>query len=475
MSSIAVRNPRTGQSDFSFDAAAPEQVELTCAAARLAQVDWSGNGLDYRVRIMRSWAQQLRRDAAAVRDALAVDTGRRRISGEEVDAVCHLIDGYAECAPRIFAPVTKPSSSAAGVDFDQQYVPYPVVGVISPWNFPLVLSFIDALPALLAGCTVVIKPSEITPRFVDPLQQSIAKVPELSGVISLIRGGAQTGQALTHNVDLIVFTGSIATGRKVAIAAAQRLIPCFLELGGKDPAVVLEGADLERAAVSIIRSAIYNAGQVCYAIERVYADERIHEALVALLVDKCRQLEINYPDIGKGEVTPFIFADQARIVTEQLQDARNKGARILCGGEVEVHGGGTWMRATVVDRVDHSMRLMQEETFGPVIPVMSVRSVDEAVRLANDSEYGLSGAVFAGDAEEGTRVASRINAGGVSINDTELPRTITLDGEKMAFRHSGLGGSRYGAVTMLRYVRKKALIRNRGPVKPLAALAEDVE
>lgn len=475
MSSIAARNPRTGQSDFVFASATDPEIAALCMAARAAQASWSSRGLEHRIAVLHRWADQLERDGADIVAALAIDTGRRRISIEEVDAVRHMIAGYAAHAPRILAPVTKPSSSAAEVDFDQQYVPYPVVGVISPWNFPLVLSFIDALPALLAGCAVVIKPSEVTPRFVDPLTRTIAAIPELAGIISVIRGGAQTGRALIDNVDLIVFTGSITTGRKVAQAAASRLIPSFLELGGKDPAVVLHGADLERAAVSIIRSAVYNAGQVCYAIERVYVDQRSHDALVGLLVQKCQALDINYPDIRKGAITPFIFADQARIVAEQLQDARDKGAQILCGGEVETHDGGTWMRATVVDRVDHRMRLMQEETFGPVIPVMTFRSVEEAVALANDSEYGLSGAVFAQSLEEGTAVASRINAGGISINDTELPRAITMDGEKMAFQHSGIGGSRYGAVTMLRYVRKKALIRNRGAVKPLTALAEQAE
>lgn len=474
MAVISVRNPRTGRNDYSFTATSPTEVGQVCAQAREAQRNWSAQGLEYRTAVLHRWAELLLKDSAAIREQLSVDTGRGKISNEEVDAVYYMIHGHGAHAPRIFAPVQKPSSSAPDVDFQQQYVPYPVVGVISPWNFPMVLSFIDALPALYAGCCVVIKPSEVTPRFVEPLIASIAAIPELAGVISVIRGDGETGQALIDNVDLIVFTGSIPTGRKVALAAARNMIPCFLELGGKDPAVVLQGADLERAAVSIIRSAIYNAGQVCYAIERVYVDERAHDELVGLLVAKCETLDINYPDMGKGAVTPFIFGRQAQIIAAQLEDAVAKGARILCGGKIEEHEGGLWMRATVVDGVTHDMLLMTEETFGPVIPVMSFKTVDEAVTLANDSDFGLSGAVFAASAEEGTAVAARIDAGGISINDTELPRTINMDGEKMAFRYSGIGGSRYGATTMLRYVRKKALIRNHGAVKPLTALAEDV-
>jgi aldehyde dehydrogenase (NAD+) len=473
MALIETVNPRTGKVDFSFEAAGVEQVASTVRSAREAQREWFAKGLDHRVAVLDRWAKLLGEQEGAIRVALSHDTGRGKISAEEIGAVSHMIHGYAAKAADVLKPKGGPSSNVPDVDFEQQYVPYGVVGIISPWNFPVVLSFFDALPALLAGNVVVVKPSEVTPRFVDPLAETIAAIPELAGVISILRGGAETGQALIDAVDMVVFTGSIATGRKVAEAAARNLIPSFLELGGKDPAVVLEGADLERAATSIVRSAIYNSGQVCYAIERVYVAASVHDDLVRHLVEKCAALDINYPDAGRGEIGPFIFRDQARIVAGQLDEARAKGAKVLVGGEVEDHGG-LWMRATVVTDVTHDMGLMTTETFGPVIPVMRFDTVEDAVALANDSEYGLSGAVFAASVEEGTRVAREINAGGVSINDTELPRAITLDGEKNAFAKSGSGGSRYGATAILRYVRKKALIRNRGGVKPLTALSEQV-
>lgn len=471
MGKIQARNPRTGQIDYRFEAADAATVNAAVGKARAAQVAWAEGGIPRRAEILRKWAAQLQRDMAKIAAALSIDTGRARISHEEVDAIVHMIDGYAAHAEKVFAPVSR-ASGAPDIDFEQQYVPYAVVGIISPWNFPMVLSFFDALPALLAGCTVVIKPSEVTPRFVEPLLESIRAVPELDGVIQVVRGDGATGQALIAAVDLIVFTGSIPTGLKVAQAAAQRLIPCFLELGGKDPAIVLAGADLDRAATSILRSAVYNSGQVCYAIERVYVDERVHKDFLRLLTEKAAALALNYPDMGHGEIGPFIFERQAAIVAGQLSDAEAKGARIVTGGAVEEHDGGLYMRATVVDGANHDMELMTEETFGPVVPVMAFSNVDEAVRLANDTRYGLTAAVFGPTAEEATRVAARVNAGAVSINDTDLPRAITLDGEKMAFGMSGIGGSRYGASTMMRYVRKKALIRNHGGVKPLAALSE---
>lgn len=472
MTTLQVKNPRTGVVDYQFEADAPRQVASQVALARHAQQRWAGLALAERVALIEAFADSVAHHGDAIRAALTVDTGRKRISAEELDAVFHMAHGHAANAPKVFTEIKGPSSNAPGVDFVQQYVPYGVVGVISPWNFPLVLSFIDALPALLAGNTVVIKPSEVTPRFVEPLIEAVNAVPGLEGVIGFVRGGAETGQALIDQVDLVVFTGSIPTGRKIAEAAARNLVPCFLELGGKDPAVIVAGADLDRAATSVVRSAVYNSGQVCYAIERVYVEASVHDAFVALLVEKCKALQINYPQVDRGDIGPFIHAPQARIVKQQLDDAVAKGATVLCGGELIERDGGIWMQATVVTGVDHSMALMTEETFGPVIPVMSVRDAEHAVAMANDTVFGLSGAVFAGSIEQATEIAARVNAGGVSVNDTELPRAITLDAEKNAFGQSGIGGSRYGGATMLRYVRKKALIRNHGAVKPLDVLAE---
>ncbi|MCW3836189.1 aldehyde dehydrogenase family protein [Sphingomonas canadensis] len=475
MTNLSAINPRTGIADFSFEAASREQIAAAAAAAREAQPGWSALTIEGRIALLMRWVEQIRLRRVAIAEALTLDTGRRRISYEEVDVICHMVEGHAERARVLFnqnaAEIDAPKSGG-GVDFEPQLVPYGVTGVISPWNFPVILSFIDAIPALLAGNAVIIKPSEVTPRFVTPLAEAIAAVPELDGIITLVLGDAQTGQALIENVDLIIFTGSVANGRKVAESAARRLIPAFLELGGKDPAIVLPGADLERAATAIVRSAVYNSGQVCYSIERVYVHDDIHDAFVGLLAEKAAALDINHPDIGRGEIGPFIHQRQAEIVREQIEDAVQKGACILTGGRIEEHDGGRWLRATVIDGINHGMRLMTDETFGPVIPVMRFASEDEAVALANDTIFGLSGAVFAATLEEGTALARRINAGGISINDTELTRAITFSAEKNAFACSGLGGSRYGTTATFRYMRKKALIRNGGAVKDLSALSE---
>jgi len=472
MTAMQARNPRTGQLDYEFTPASAAQVQQQVQHARQAQEQWFGNGLDKRIEALHAWADVLEREGGEIVKALAVDTGRQRISEEELGAVIHFIHGYCKAAPDVLAQPFKKFTNNPDVVFKTTFVPYPVVGVISPWNFPLVLSFIDAIPALIAGAAVVLKPSEVTPRFVEPLLASIAKVPALAGVLKVVRGAGDTGQALIAASDAIVFTGSVNTGRKIAVAAAQAFIPAFLELGGKDPAVVLAGSDLARAATSILRSAIYNSGQVCYAIERVYVDASVEQDFVAELKRQAETLKRSQQAGDGGHYAPFIFERQGQIVQAQIDDAVAKGAQIVLGGKVENVGGAVWLDPTILTNVNHDMSIMVEETFGPVVPVMRFHSEDEAAMLANDTQFGLSGAVFGPDTHTAGDFATRMLAGGVSINDTELPRGMMFDGEKTAFKMSGMGGSRYGATSILRYVRKRALMANEGDIKPLSDLAE---
>jgi acyl-CoA reductase-like NAD-dependent aldehyde dehydrogenase len=349
-------------------------------------------------------------------------------------------------------------------------VPNPLVGVISPWNFPFLLSVLDSVAALVAGCAVIVKPSEVTPRFVAPVRESLAEFPELSSVFAWVTGDGRTGAELIGEVDAVCFTGSVATGRKVAESCARHFIPAFLELGGKDPAIVLGSADVGRAADIVLRASVQATGQACQSLERVYVDERIYPRFVAALVERARAVQLNYPDIHRGQIGPLIFARQAEIIADHLADARAKGAQVLCGGEIETHGGGLWIRPTVLTGVSHDMKVMREETFGPLMPVMSYRTVDEAVALANDSEYGLTAAVI-GDEQEAIAVARRLEAGAVSINDGALT-TEVFDAEKNAFRMSGLGASRMGPSGVLRFLRRKALLIQHGRAKDIGALEE---
>ena len=343
--------------------------------------------------------------------------------------------------------------------------------MISPWNFPLLLSFIDATPALLAGCAVLIKPSEVTPRFAAPVAEAIAAVPELHAVLRFVTGDGRTGAALIGHVDAVAFTGSVATGRKVAAAAAGAFIPAFLELGGQDPVVILEGSDVERASTAILRASVAATGQACQSLERIYVNAQQHDEFADLLSEKAAATPLSFPDPHSGIIGPLIFERQAAIIAAHLDDARAKGAIVRTGGEIKKLDGGLYIEPTVLTNVDHGMRIMREETFGPIMPVMAFTSEQEAVELANDSDYGLSGAVFGPDEVSALRVADQLAAGGVSINDAGLT-TMIFEEEKSAFRYSGMGPSRMGPSGLKRFFRHKALYLNRGDVLPIDAMAE---
>jgi succinate-semialdehyde dehydrogenase / glutarate-semialdehyde dehydrogenase len=404
--------------------------------------------------------------------ALTTDTGRQKISRIEVEGTPRLIARWANSAEAIIAAaqVQGRATSIPGISTSTRLVPYGLVGVISPWNFPLTLALIDAIPALMAGCAVIVKPSEVTPRFIRPLHAALAEVREIP--LAVIEGDGASGAALIPLVDYVAFTGSVPTGRKVGAAAAAAFIPASLELGGKDPMIILASADPVKAASTALRASIINTGQACQSIERVYVAKEIAEPFMAALVEQAEQAELNYPDINHGHIGPFIFAKQAAIVQAQIDDAIAKGAELHCGGKVENLGGGLYLRPTVLSNVTRQMSVITEETFGPVIPVRAFAGVEEALMMANDGIYGLSGAVIAGTLEEAEAVGSRLNVGGVSLNDGSLT-SMVWEAEKSSFGLSGLGASRMGESGLLRFFRKQALIRQSGTALPLAAYAED--
>jgi acyl-CoA reductase-like NAD-dependent aldehyde dehydrogenase len=350
-------------------------------------------------------------------------------------------------------------------------VPYPLIGVISPWNFPLILSLIDSIPALAAGCAVVIKPSEVTPRFVAPLLAAAQEVPELTRVVAFVPGDGTTGAALIEHVDFVCFTGSVATGRKVAAAAARAFIPASLELGGKDPLIVLASADPAQAAAIALRASIVNTGQACQSIECVYVARQIAAPFLSALIAAAGQVRLNHPDIDRGDIGPFISEQQCRTVEAQIEDARAKGARVMTGGVIERHDGGCYLRPTVLCDVTVDMAVMTEETFGPVIPVITFDSPEEAISLANQSRFGLSAAVIAGTAQEAEVIAAQLEVGAVSINDASLT-SLVWEAEKSSFKDSGLGPSRMGDSGLLRFLRKRVLIRQSGVAAPLSGYAE---
>jgi succinate-semialdehyde dehydrogenase / glutarate-semialdehyde dehydrogenase len=470
MQPIEVVNPRSGQVDYRFTPPSPEELDALVARLRAAQPGWREAGLEARVAALQAFKGALERHRAAIADALCLDTGRYLMAHGEVSSTVTAIERWCRQAPGLVAEAEGRSVAVPSIHYRNQWVPYPLVGVISPWNFPMVLAFIDAIPALLAGCAVLIKPSEITPRFAEPVRRAIEEVPELARVLAIQPGAGETGAAMIPRVDAVCFTGSVRTGRIVAEAAARAFIPAFLELGGKDPVIVTDTADLDLASTVVLRASVLTTGQACQSLERVYVHEEVYDEFVARLAEKAARVTINWPDLHAGQLGPFIWGRQAAIVQEQIDEAVARGAKALTGGQVEDHGG-QWLRPTVLVEVTQDMKVMQEETFGPVMPVMRYRDMAEAVRLANDGIYGLSAAVIAGSEAEAEAIARHLDAGGISINDGALTG-VMHECEKNSFKCSGLGGSRMGPAGFTRFFRRKALIFQTAKPLPIEVFDE---
>ncbi len=467
---IEARNPRTGEMDFSFTATSRTEIETISNEIRSNQSKWASLTIDQRAEALKEWADIASNDQDLV-EALIVDTGRYFIATAEIGRLSDSIDAWHMIGRQIFAEKDSIQSSAPSVIYKHQYKPFEVVGIVGPWNFPFLISLIDLLPALMAGSATITKPSEITPRFIQPLQNTLKKVPELHAVCRYIQGDGQTGQDLIDNVDAVCFTGSVKTGKLVYENGARNFIPVYAELGGKDPVIVTENADPKDSAKIILRASVQATGQACQSIERVYVHESIAEDLINELVRLADEVKLNYPNIREGHIGPLIFDQQANVIESHISDAIDKGASVLTGGEIESHGGGKWIRPTVMKDVDHSMKVMIDETFGPVIPVMTYRDVHEAINLANDTRYGLSAAVLAGSVEEANEIALKIDAGAITIQDCGAT-TYVFDGEKNWFKYSGIGASRMGEMGMLRFFRKKVLYTQTGETHDIHAMGE---
>jgi succinate-semialdehyde dehydrogenase/glutarate-semialdehyde dehydrogenase len=469
---LPVRNPRTGEIDMHITPPLAGEIAAMCVRLRKAQESWGRAPLEHRIGVMKKWADRLQAHRAALIEADSIDTGYGQISKVAPDMVIGSILRMCAIAPTIFERGQRAGTSPGtpNVTYRTNLRPYPLAGIIGPWNAPLMLSTLHAIPALFAGCAVIVKPSEITPRFVKPMMQTIRETPELAEVLLFVVGDGETGQAVVENVDIVNFTGSVPNGRKVAEACARRFIPSILELGGKDPVIVTETADLRKAATAVLRGAVTSTGQVCFSIERIYVQEKVHDAFVDLLVKEAERVELNYPDPNRGQIGPFIAERQAAIVDDHLDDAVRNGAKIRTGGKSENLGGGLYMRATVLTDVTHDMKIMRDETFGPVMPVMKYRTEDDAVRLANDTYFGLSGAVIAGTVEEAQRIADRLDAGAVSAQDTFL--TFAGFGAGLqpdAFKFSGMG-SRSG---IMAFMRNQAVLTN--TAEPACLIEEELK
>jgi succinate-semialdehyde dehydrogenase / glutarate-semialdehyde dehydrogenase len=465
MPSIPVRNPRSGQFDYELIPPSQEELKSLCQGLRAGQKNWQSQGLEQRIAALQAWRSEILARQDELVKALTLDTGRKAESILEAELLANSIERWCGLARDFFAEKVHKKSAIPFIEIHQELSPFALVGVISPWNFPLLLSIIDAIPALLAGSAVVVKPSEVTPRFIAVIQASIDAVPDLAKVFAYIEGAGETGSHLLEEVDLVCFTGSVATGKKVYAACAERFIPCFLELGGKDPALVFEGADLDRAATAILWGSVVNCGHSCLSIERVYVQASVFDAFLKLISEKAQAIKLAYPGVDDGQIGPVISDRQVAIIDEHLKDALEQGATLHTGNPAcQQLSGGWYCRPTVLSNVAQGAKIIQEETFGPIIPVIPFEAEAEAIALANGTQFGLSAAVFAKTWEEAERIGQHIEAGAISINDCALT-AIVHEGEKQSFKLSGIGGTRMGPAAIKRFMRQKAFIINKPGVR----------
>jgi len=422
-------DPSTGRENGRVRLMNEGEVAVAVKRAREAQTAWSELSFRARARFVLRAREIVLAQVDEIASLVSRETGKppAEATSMEIVPTLDLMHYFARNTKRILMR-QKIDIGQYGLMGRSSYIVYKplgVVGIISPWNFPWATPLDEVVMALMAGNAVVLKPSELTPLTALKIGEIFreARLPE--GLVEIVTGDGSTGAALVESgVNKIMFTGSVATGKRVAEAAAKHLTPVVLELGGKDPMIVLEDANLVNAARAAVWGGFCNAGQACASIERLYVHESIAKEFTKLVVNETRKLKLGPPDSDTVDLGAMTNERQLRIVEDHIQDAIDHGAHIETGGHRVENTDGWFHEPTVVTNVDHSMPIMRYETFGPVLPIMTFDSDDEAVRLANDSVYGLTAAVFTSDIARGRRLAEQIDAGTVMVNEVVYTHAI---------------------------------------------------
>jgi acyl-CoA reductase-like NAD-dependent aldehyde dehydrogenase len=466
---ISSVNPATGEVLREFECASEEEVLSAVERARAAQPAWRQLGIGRRLQLLRRFQTLLQQRKAEIARLITRESGKPYVESllTEVLVVLDAVQFLVANAPALLRDQRIGHANLV-MKAKRGWVvrePYGVIGIISPWNYPFNIPATEGLAALAAGNAVVVKPSEFTTLSALELQSLLREAGLPQEVFQVVAGGGATGAALVNsNIDKLIFTGSVASGKRVAQAAAARLLPVVLELGGKDPMLVLDDADIEVASSAAVWGAFVNAGQTCLSVERCYVHQKLYERFLAAVVEKTGKLRVGSGLDPQTEVGPLIHERQLQIVEAHVEDARARGARVLAGGTRLPRLGPNFYAPTVIADVSQDMRLMKEETFGPVLPVTAFASDQDAIRLANDSEFGLAASVWTGDRARGSAIAARLQAGTVMVNDVVSCYGIS-EAPHGGVKSSGLGRThgRFGLEEMVRvkYVDSDLLPRRR--------------
>lgn len=455
-SEIISINPATLEELGRFPIAQAAEVNAAVARARAASRDWAALSYRNRARYILKLRRALYDRQNEIINIVSGETGKPPFEAltTEVFPSADLMSYYATKSETIL----RDERFTLAVFRNKRSMivsePLGVVAVISPWNFPFSIPTGGVVMALMAGNTVILKPSEFTPMVADAIRRLFAAAEFPEGVFQIVQGDGTTGAALVDSaVDKIFFTGSLRTGRRIAEAAAKRLLPVVLELGGKDPMIVCHDAPFERTVKGAVWGAFANCGQVCASVERLYVVEPVAERFISAVVDEVKRLRVGPPAGCETDIGPLINENQLNIVSDHVADAVAKGARVLAGGRRREDMGGYFFEPTILTGVNNTMKVMTEETFGPVLPIMIVKDEEEAIREANNSRYGLLASIWTSDNARGRRLARRIEAGTVIINDA-LYTHGAAETPWFGVKESGTGVT-HGRAGLFEFVRMK--------------------
>jgi acyl-CoA reductase-like NAD-dependent aldehyde dehydrogenase len=463
---VASTNPATGELLRELDCASDAEVHAAVAQAHSAQPAWAALSVEERIRILRNFQRLLHENKTEVATLITQEAGKPYVEALLTEILV-VLDAARFLIDKAFAvlreqPVPHGSVAMKAKKGRILREPYGVIAIISPWNYPLSIPAVDALAALVTGNAVVLKPSEFTSLIALKLESLLHTAGVPKEVFQVVVGDGATGAALLNSeVDKLIFTGSVPTGKRIAQTAAARLLPVVLELGGKDPMLVLDDADLDVASSAAVWGAFVNAGQACLSVERCYVHQSLYEKFLDACVAKAQKLRVGNGMDPHTDIGPMIHERQLRIVESQVEEARAQGARVLVGGARLPELGPHFYAPTVLADVTHEMRIMREETFGPVLSVAPFSTDAEALRLANDSEFGLAASIWTRDRKRGEAIARQIAAGTVMVNDVISCFGIS-EAPHGGFKASGIGRS-HGQFGLEEMVRVKYLDTDRLP------------
>ncbi len=436
-------NPATGETLGYFEKTPPTALPQILARARTAQADWALLPVRERCKRLGTLRERILSSRNSLADAVVAESGKPRVEALFADIFVALdsAEYFAKNAPRLLRTERVPHHSLAAKAKSGRlaYEPLGVIGIISSWNYPLAIPVSQIIPAVAAGNAVICKTSDFTPHCGALIEKLFADAGFPKHLVTVVQGGGEVGQALIDaDPDKILFTGSVATGRRVAEACAKRLIPTVLELGGKDAMLVLADANLDVAASAAVWGSYTNCGQVCLSVERLFVEQSVSDEFAARCVAKTKKLRLGPGNDPTSDVGPMIRPQHVQRMVDLIEDAVSRGARVLCGGHPRVELGANFFEPTVITNVDSSMKLFQEETFGPILAMRTVGNSDEAIMLANDSPFALSASVWTRGAARGEAIAKRLRAGAVMVNDAISYFAIA------EAPHGGCGASGWG-------------------------------